>query len=241
VDELLSEKEQIERMRAWWSDYGFFVIGGVVLGAAILFGLNYYQSGQIAAQEEASALYDALTENVADGDLEAAEASVAALDAAHGNSSYAGQSKLAMARLYMDKNRDLDAAEALQSLLAMDGLDHLKYVGRSRLAKILLYQDKAEEVLTLLEGQENEAFAARYAEILGDAYVALGRLPEARESYETALQEQSPTIDQGLVQLKLLDLPEDNATGDVLTDAADAVPGDQEPDTNDDAGEAGSE
>ena len=95
MDELLSEKEQIDRMRVWWSDYGFYVIGGVVLGAAILFGFNYYESAEIAAQEEASAMYDTLTANIADADLEAAEKSAADLEAAHGNSSYVAQSKLA--------------------------------------------------------------------------------------------------------------------------------------------------
>lgn len=209
MDELLSEKEQIERMRTWWSEYGFYVVGGVVLGAAILFGLNRYQTAQVTAQEQASALYDALTEKVAGGDLEGAEVEAAELATAHGNSSYAAQSKLAMARLYMDKNRDLDATEALQGLMAMDGVENFKHVGRVRLAKILLYQDKAEEVLTLLDGQDNVAFAARYAETRGDAYVALGRFADARKSYEAALQEPVPTIDQGLVQLKMLDLPED--------------------------------
>lgn len=241
MDELLSEKEQIERMRAWWSDYGFYVIGGVVLGAAILFGLNYYQSEQIAAQEEASALYDALTEKVADGNLEAAETSAADLDAAHGNSAYAAQSKLAMARLYMDKNRDVNAAETLQSLLAMDGFENLKHIGRVRLAKILLYQDQAEEVLTLLDGQDSEAFAARYAETRGDAYAALGRFPEARTAYEAALLEAIPTIDQGLVQLKLLDLPPEVGAVEVPAGDAGAEVSVEEPIVPDDAGEAGNE
>lgn len=237
MDELLSEKEQIERMRTWWSEYGFYVIGGVVLGAAILFGLNYYQSVQVTAQVEASAMYDALTGNIADGNLQAAEKNAADLDTTHGNSSYAAQSKLAMARLYMDKNRDVDAAATLRSLLAMDGFENLKRVGRVRLAKILLYQDKAEEVLTLLDGQDNEAFAARYAETRGDAYAALSRFREARESYEAALQESIPSIDQGLVQLKLLDLPPE-------ADAVVAPEGEASADesaTIDDSGEAGSE
>jgi len=246
VDELLSEKEQIERMRAWWSEYGFYVIGGIVLGAAILYGLNHYQTAEIAAQEEASALYDELTEKVAAGDLDGAEVSATELATAYGNSSYAAQSKLAMARLYMDKNRDLDAAEALQSLLAMDGVENFKHIGRVRLAKILLYQDKAEDVLTLLEGKDNAAFAARYADALGDAYVALGRFADARKSYETALQEQVPTIDQGLVQLKLLDLPEEAAAIDVPAGVSDAEAPDEEAlgdeaIATDDAGEAGSE
>ena len=212
MDDLLSEKEQIDKMRAWWSDYGWYVIGGVVLGAVILFGINYYQSQKVNAEVAASALYDALSENVTDGNLEAAEATVAELDSEYGNSSYAAQSKLAMARLYMDKNRDQDAADALNALLAMNGFEHLQDVARARLAKILLYQGKPEDVLSLLEGQDNEAFAARYAEERGDAYVALGRFDEARTAYQAALGEAQPTVDQGLIQLKLMDLPEEGGS-----------------------------
>jgi predicted negative regulator of RcsB-dependent stress response len=209
VDDLLSEKEQIDKMRAWWSDYGWYVVGGIVLGAAILFGINYYQSQSVEEEVAASALYDELTEHVAGDNLEAAEATAAGLDGEYGNSSYAAQSKLAMARLYMDKNRDQDAAEALNGMLAMDGFEHLKHVARVRLAKILLYQGKPEEVLSLLEGQENAAFAARYAEERGDAFVALGRYVEARAAYQAALEEAQPTVDQGLIQLKLMDLPDE--------------------------------
>jgi len=212
VDDLLSEKEQIDKMRAWWSDYGWYVIGGVVLGAAILFGINYYQTQKVNAEIAASALYDELTEQVTSGDLEAAETTVAELDGEYGNSTYAAQSKLAVARLYMDKNRDQDAAEALNELLAMNDFEHLQHIARVRLAKVLLYQGKPEDVLTLLEGQENTAFAARYAEELGDDYVALGRYDEARASYQAALGEAQPTVDQGLIQLKLMDLPDEGGS-----------------------------
>jgi predicted negative regulator of RcsB-dependent stress response len=141
----------------------------------------------------------------------------------------------------MDRNRDVDAAETLRSMLAMDGFESIKHVGRVRLAKILLYQDQAEEVLTLLEGHDNEAFAARYAEARGDAYAALGRFAEARNSYEAALQEPIPTIDQGLVQLKLLDLAPEADAVDAAVGAAETEVSVEEPATPDDAGEAGNE
>ena len=211
MDELLSEKEQIERMRSWWSEYGSFVVGGVVLGAVILFGINYYQNSQLDAQVAASVLYDELADEIVAGDIEAAEAIVKDLTDNHGGSSYAAQSYVAIARFYMDRNRDNDAAESLRTLIAMDGNDAFKNIGRVRLAKILLYQDQPEEVLTLLDGQDSGAFAARFAEVRGDAYVALGRFNEARSAYEAALMEQMPVVDQALVQLKLLDLPEDDA------------------------------
>lgn len=237
MDELLSEKEQLEQLKTWWSDYGYYVIGGVVLGALILFGFNYYQNAEIQAQEEASIQYDAVTVAIAEGDLEASEEAAAQLEANFGNSSYNAQSKLAMAKIYMDKNRDQDAAESLQSLMAMTGFDNLKHIGRVRLGKILLYQGKPEDVLSLLEGQDSEAFSARYAEIRGDAYVALGQPEEARAAYQAALAEQLPTVDQGLIQLKLMDLPREPVAmgdGDVAEDAAtEPAPMESEPPAED--------
>ena len=181
MDDLLSEKEQIENMRTWWSEYGNYVIAGVAIGAISLFGINRFQTAKLDAQYAASALYDELTHLVVDGDVEAAAVVVAQMMTDHAETTYAAQSRLAMARLYMDENRDQDAANVLSDLVASNVGEEFKQVGRIRLAKIFLYQDKASDVVELLEGTEQGAFAARNAEILGDAYVALGRDRDARE------------------------------------------------------------
>ncbi len=209
MDDLLSEKEQIEQIRTWWSDYGNYVIGGVVAGALILFGINYYQNSKLNTQLEASALFEQLAGHVADGDLEQAETVAADLAGDYANTTYAPQSKLAMARLYMEKNRDQDAADALNELMVSKGDEHLKNIGRLRLARIYLYQDKAEEVVDLLQGFEDSAFSARYAEVLGDAYAVLGQVADAEAAYQVALGDAdgSQSIDRELVQWKILDLP----------------------------------
>lgn len=209
VDELLSEKEQIDQMRTWWSEYGNYVIAGVVLGAAVLFGFNHYQTSKIEAQVEASTLYNKLTDHVVDGNIDAAEAIAAELAADYGESPYTPQSKLAIARMYMDKNRDQDAADALSALLDSGADDAFKNVARIRLAKIYIYQDKAQAAVDLLKDQKNEAFDARFADVVGDAYVALGKFEEARTAYQKALAEptQAATVDKRFVQLKLVDMP----------------------------------
>jgi predicted negative regulator of RcsB-dependent stress response len=224
VDELLSEEEQIEKMRTWWSENGSYVIGGIALGALILFGWNYYESDRLNAQIEASSLYDELAIQVEGGNLDEAELVADELATGYANTSYAAQSKLAMAHLYMEKNRDLDAADVLHELLALGGNEELKHVGRVRLAKILLYQDRADEVVALLEDQSNAAFAARYADALGDAYIASNRYDDAREAYRRALSETSgvPTVDQTFVQLKLLDVPQLNGTAETMPAAAES-------------------
>jgi predicted negative regulator of RcsB-dependent stress response len=42
VDEYLSDNEQVERLRTWWRENGWFVIGGVALGFLALFGWRQY-------------------------------------------------------------------------------------------------------------------------------------------------------------------------------------------------------
>ena len=224
MDDNLSEKEQIEQLRAWWSDYGSYVIIGVVLGGLVLFGWNYHQGQQRDAQLSASALYDELTNHVVDGDVEEAEAIVAELEAEYVDLAYTAQARLAMARLYMDKNRDQDAAEILRELMESDAGEQFRSVARLRLSKVLLYQGKAEEVVDLLSDNDGtSAFAARFSEALGDAYYDLGDFEAAREAYSLALIEpaQSATVDQQFVQLKLLDLPMpvDTAASDEVGEA----------------------
>ena len=227
MNDLLSEKEQIDQLRSWWSEYGNYVIVGVALGVLGLFGWNYQRTSTAEAEQAASALYDTLAGHVDDGELEDAESVTRQITAEYGDTAYAAQSKLAMARLYMDNNRDQDAADVLSALLALRGYPELKHIGRIRLAKVLLYQDKPDEALALLEGHDSDAFAARYAEVRGDAHVALQRYDEARAEYQRALEASqleaaltgsTTSVGTGFIQLKLLDLPFDLPESDLPED-----------------------
>ena len=191
MDDLISEKEQIEQIRTWWSEYGGYVIGGLGLGIALLVGWNYWQNSKLEAELAGSAMYESLTNHVVEGKLEEAEIVAADLAATYANTPYAGQARLAMARLYMDKNRDQDALDTLQELLDSDAGEELKGVARARLARILLYQGNAQAVVDLLEDQPSQAFAAIYNDLLGDAYEALGRPADARTAYQAVMLDPS--------------------------------------------------
>ena len=247
MDDLQSEKEQLEEIRAWWADYGRYVIAGVVIAVALMVGFNQYKSNKLTAELEASALFESLAGHVFEGDLDDAELVADELANNYANTSYAAQSRLAMARLYMDKNRDQDAADVLRELLEMRGNGALRHVGRLRLARILLYQDKPQEVVDLLVGQDNKAFAGLYAEALGDAFAALGQVEAAGESYRIALADTSQTVNRGLVQMKLIDLPDEQpdvpeaggAEPEASAPGPDAVTEpDAEPVSDDEAGES---
>ena len=218
----LSEKEQIQQMRAWWSEYGSYVVGGIVVGIVLIVGFSQYRSNARTQQTEASILYETLFDAVADGDTNDAEVAAADLYTNYASTVYPSQARLAMARMYMDKGRDQDAADALRAIFDQEPGSELGLIARLRLAKVLLYQDKAGDVVELLSGRTESAFAARYSEALGDAYVSLGMHDDAREAYLLAIADSAaiPTVDRVLVQMKIDDLPE--AT---IEQAADAVQG----------------
>ncbi len=218
----LSEKEQLEAMRAWWKENGRYVISGILLGVALLLGWNEWKDYQQTSRLEASALYETLAVEANDGDLDASEAAASNLYDNYASTTYAALARLAMAKLYMEQGRDQDAADALNALVSARGNSEVKMVGRLRLAKVYLYQDKHQEVVELLAGFEDSSFAARYDELLGDAYLALGQVESASAAYQRAMLDDvnAPTVDRALVQMKIVDLPVDVAVDEPAADDA---------------------
>jgi predicted negative regulator of RcsB-dependent stress response len=193
----------------------------VVIAALGLFGINYKSTSTADAQLAASTIYTQLTDEIVDEDLADAEKLAGEIAANYADTPYLVQSKFAMARLYMDKNRDEDAANALRDILTMKNQAAVEPIARLRLAKILLYQDKPEDALATVEDSGGQAFSARFAEVRGDAYVALQDYDAARDAYTTALQDTtaSQTIDQNYIRLKLYDLPVEAPVADASPDA----------------------
>ena len=247
----LSEKEQIEAIRDWWRDNGNYVIAGIVVGIVTIFGWKQYQASVLDEQVEASILFEEVMGATGRGNMDAAVSAADELFAEHDGTGYAAQARLALARLYMDNGRDVDAANALRAVIENNSGEALEMVARLRLAKVLLYQDKAQDVVDLLDGQPDSAFSARFSEALGDAYFALGEYAQAEAAYLEALNDDpaAPTVDRNLVQLKINDLPslnevsaEPEASGAAEAPAetaaeADAAPMDEAPAEADDAAE----
>jgi predicted negative regulator of RcsB-dependent stress response len=98
VDDLQSEKEQIEEMKAWWAEYGRYVIAGAIIAVGLIIGFNLYKTNKLEAQMAASELFETLAGHVFEGDLEDAQGIANQLSSNYANTAYAAQSKLAMAR-----------------------------------------------------------------------------------------------------------------------------------------------
>ena len=177
IDELLDEHEQSERVRRWVRDNGLGLVGGVVLGLALVGGWKWWQGHQQGQRIAEAARYDSLQQQIKAQDLAKAQATAASLR--QGPFSTLVALDLAKAQAMAGK-RD-DAIATLRAAGAGDAL--LANIVRERLARLLLDAGKADEALRILADADDPAsLGAR-----GDAHFTLGQREQARGDYDKAL------------------------------------------------------
>jgi len=178
IDELLDEHEQSERVRRWVRDNGLGLIGGVVLGLALVGGWKWWQGHQQGQREAEAARYETLLGQIKAEDLAKAKATAMTLQ----DGPFATLAALDLAKAQVMGGKRDDAIATLRGVKA--GSDELLAgVVRERLARLLIDANKPDEALRMLAGADDPAgIGAR-----GDAYLALGQREKARSDYDKAL------------------------------------------------------
>jgi len=207
VDDYLSDKEQVDRLRQWWRENGWFLIGGVALGGLAIYGYGQYFAYKDRQSEQAYALYATIKQEVDDGETEDAATRFAEMRNEFPDQAYTYQAALMVAGAEVVTAPDA-AADKLK--FTMDNSDdpELAMVARLRLARVLAYRDQAQEALALLNVPQPGQFAGRIAEIRGDIHVGLGETEAARTAYlEAMVAPGAEFLDRNYLQMKLSDLP----------------------------------
>jgi predicted negative regulator of RcsB-dependent stress response len=202
VDDYLTEKEQIEAIKRWWNENGWYLIGGVAIAVLAYVGYGQYQAYRDRRNEEAAGLYLQLSEALAD-DRGRSDELLAQLRDEHPKSPYTHQAGLLIAKEYLIS----DAARAeseLRRVMSDSSDPGLAFVARLRLARVLVYRQNYQEALQLLEVEDPGQFAARVNEIKGDVHAAMGDIEAARSAYAQALTAPgAESVDRNFVQMKL--------------------------------------
>ena len=207
MDEYLSEKELLENIRQWWSENGWYLVGGVTLGALVLVGWNQWGVYQQRQAESAAVLYQELRAAVVDDFESEAVDRLEQLRSDYASSPYADQGGLLMALMHFENNNTQLATDELRYVMEETKDVELALIARLRLARVLTYEEAYQEALAVLD-MDPGMLSGRFNEVRGDIYVALGNPNSARLAYFQALTTGGgEVIDRALVQMKLDDLP----------------------------------
>lgn len=190
IDELLDEHEQSRRVQEWLRSNGGGLLGGILLGLAAVGGWKWWQQHLDMQSMQAAETYQSA--------VDAAPASVgkgaAALKSVP-DGTYRSLAALTLAQVQVDAGHADVALATLQQSRPDD--PSLRAVADRRIAGLQIETGKAADALKTLQGHESAD-----EEMRGDAWFALGKPDQARESYRKALV----ATDEGSPQRKLLEL-----------------------------------
>ncbi|MDB6164685.1 MAG: hypothetical protein JWL98_2117 [Xanthomonadaceae bacterium] len=195
IDDLLDEHEQSEKVRNWLQANGAGMIGGVVLGLALIGGWQWWQRQQQQAQVQTAERYKATVDMIQAKQLAPAKARIMSLP----NSTYETVAALALAKAQLEAGQRDAAIATLQ--LARPPEPALAAIVSQRLGRLLIDAGKPAEALKLLPAASTDP---ETLQVRGDAQLALGHLEEARAAYAGALTHLDVAAPQRrLVELKL--------------------------------------
>jgi predicted negative regulator of RcsB-dependent stress response len=215
IDDYYNEEEQWERVKRWLRENGPWLVAGVVIGLAGLAGWRWWETRVERRYVEASEAYQQILQTLERGDRAAALKAVETLRTEYSSSAYADQSDLLAARVHVDAGEFGPAAERLTRVMEKSADPQLQLVARVRLARVQIAQNNADAALKTLGGAEPGGFAARFAEVRGDALHAKGDRGGALAAWRKAEAEaggedgKPATLDLEGLRLKIWDLESD--------------------------------
>lgn len=185
----LEEQEKIDRLKAWWEQWGNLISGAILaVMLAILgwYGWNWYQANQTRS---ALGYFEIVEGSYRAGD----EASLQRLQEAnqilqdkHNGNIYAGRGALLAARAYLEKGDYAQAESELQRVLnSPKKYPELVGAATVQLATTYVDQEKFEQALSLLN-QDMTGYEALFANKRGDVYFAQGDLDNAAAQWTQA-------------------------------------------------------
>ena len=200
-----TEEEQLEALKRWWKENGQSAIIGLIVGIAIILGWNYWNEHKLDQANQASAVYDQLLKAVAADQKDSAEKLAERLQEQFKSTEYAAYSSLLQAKIKLEKG-DMPAAKTILEKLAGVPNEEISNIAKIRLVRLMMAKGEFEPALQLIndiDPAKISNFSGNYDELVGDLYVALDRLDQARSSYQKAIENgyKSP-----LLQLKIDDL-----------------------------------
>lgn len=207
AEEYLTDDEQLEAVKHLITEYAPWLIGGVLVGAGLFFGIRYYQNYNNERAYKAAAQFSAMAAALQANDDTKSRQIADALIKDYSKSPYADQAQLTVARLDVEGGQLGKAVAPLTQVMNDSKDTELRQIARLRLARILTDQGKPDEALKTLAVPMPAAFAARYHEVRGDVYVAKKDVSDALTEYKAAMgTADSSGINAALLELKIQDL-----------------------------------
>ena len=183
-----AEDEQTEKIRHWWKKNGVAIIVGLVLGLGSVAGYQGWGVYQARQAEAASDLYQTMLRNLENEARTQARENADRLISKYGSTAYADAASLMLARLDVEVGQLEQAGHHLSRVIDHSKDSAMQHVARLRLVTLALDQGDLKWADRLLVSQPTGGFESRYDELRGDIFAVRNDLNNARNAYQSALE-----------------------------------------------------
>lgn len=223
----LTEEEQIEALKRWWSENGKILTAAVVVALGGFWGWSQYQSYQVTKAKNNAIAYQQLSEAISELETsedkavqeEKAVAIAKQLSSEQSDTLYGDFAQMYLAKQAIEKGDWQTAKVELEAVVADPANPGIKELAQLRLARVLAASGDGDQALSILSSKVSKAFESLYAEVKGDIYLSQDKLSEARAAYQKATDalDASDFMRRSTLKIKL-----DNTT--VASDMPDITP-----------------
>jgi len=204
VSDHQTEEQQVEAIKAFWSENGNSIIAGLILGFAGFIGYGYYKDHTVSQEINTSEAYQNVAELAVSDEKAYLEAGEKFINE-NGQSSYSSLTALSLAK-EAATHQDWTAVEKYLNTAVEKSTDEgIKAIATVRLARVQVQLEKYEMALTTLASPLPASFKASVEEVKGDTYLKQDKIDLARNAYQSALDASDNNASPAL-QMKLDDL-----------------------------------
>lgn len=201
-----TDEETVEQLRAWWRENGPWIIGGLALGAAVLFGWRYWTEWREQQLALASDTYAQVLAASEAGDVARAVELAAAIAGLRLPTPYEEMAALAVARAAVVAGDPAVARGQLRAAID-DGGREVALLARLRLARLELAAGEPQAAADALAVADPGRYRPLFDELRGDVALARGDRAAAVAAYRDAMAGAAGGIaDRTMLQMKLDDL-----------------------------------
>lgn len=183
----LEEQDQLEDLKAWWAHWGNYVTGVIVVICVAIVAVQGWRWWKHSQSEQASVLYQAVSDASRSNDVAKAKDAMAELAAKYPGTGYTPRAALLVAKQLFDSGDRAGAGVQLNWVIEKADEDMLRQIARYRLAELQFDEKRYDDALRTLDAKHEDSLAGLYADLRGDILTAADRRDDARSAYQAAL------------------------------------------------------
>ena len=182
-----SDKEQMEDLKRWWSDYGQLLTIAIAIGLAIGAGWQFWNRYVAGREDAASQIYQAMQQAALQKQDGIVGQYALQLQTQYKRTVYASLGSLFAARVAVENQKYNDALTQLHWVALHAKQTGIQTIAQLRLARVQLQVGQAKEALSTLQGiRSGSTFDPLIAQTEGEVYKALGQNTQAQAAFTQA-------------------------------------------------------